>query len=257
MENNENIKIKDDAGDKKYFTVIPNFLTDILSGMELALYVQMKKYSGEKGIAYPSKITLTKRLDITKPTLNKYLDQLIAKGLISENGFVDVMTSGGKQQVQSYFVLDVWGMNLEYYNTHIKGVKKIYPLSKGGKNTAVKGVKNTAAKSNHLIKSNSIAETSSALPFSLIEERKKLEDSERRDLNIIALFMEYRVKSLTQNIKSRLQLTYFIKRHVRAAGQLAKAEYTDEQLTHAFDAVAVKYKDIDWTLETVGKELTK
>lgn len=95
--------------------------------------------------------------------------------------------------------------------------------------------------------------------FSFEEEIKKLEDSDRRDLNIIALFMEYKAKELKPKIKNSTQLSFFIKRYLKIAGQLMKADYSDEQLIDAFDSVKRKFKDsnIDWTLETIGKELTK
>lgn len=94
-------------------------------------------------------------------------------------------------------------------------------------------------------------------PFSFEEELKKMEDSETRHINIIALYMDYRRKTLKVNIQNTEQLSLFIKRHARSASQLAKAKYTDEQLVEAFDITKRKCADIDWTLETIVKHLTK
>lgn len=93
-----------------------------------------------------------------------------------------------------------------------------------------------------------IAEASSA-PFSLKEEIQKLEDNPRRDLNIIALYLEEKKPDL----KNKAQLQVAIKRHLRAAKSLVP--FTDNQI---IDAV-LKAKRIteDFTLETLVKVLTK
>lgn len=102
-----------------------------------------------------------------------------------------------------------------------------------------------------------IASAEPNAPFSYEEEKEKLEDNKSRHLNIIALFMEYRKKTLKVNIQNKEQLSLFIARHSRSASQLAKAKYTDDQLVEAFDITKKKCVDIDWTLETIVKHLTK
>ena len=87
-------------------------------------------------------------------------------------------------------------------------------------------------------------------PFSLKEEIKKLEDSARRDLNIIALYFDYRKPDL----QNRQQYEEALKRHLKPAGAL-KA-FTDNQILKAMDYAQKEYKDI-YTLETLIKILTK
>lgn len=88
--------------------------------------------------------------------------------------------------------------------------------------------------------------------FSLKEEINKLEDSPRRDLNIIAMFLLKK----RPNIKSKGQLSILIKRHLRAAKNLA--EFDDIQILEAVDLVnrAPIWSD-RWTIETLVKILTK
>lgn len=95
-----------------------------------------------------------------------------------------------------------------------------------------------------------IAETSSADKiFSLKEEIKKLEDSPRRDLNIIAMYLEER----KPDIRNKEQLSVAIKRHLRGAKQLVP--FTDNQI---LDALPKARKATDeFTLETLIKILTK
>ncbi len=86
--------------------------------------------------------------------------------------------------------------------------------------------------------------------FSLREEIKKLENSPRRDMNIIALYFEYRKPDL-QNYE---QYSLALKRHLKAAGQLVS--FNNNQIIKAIDYAKKKYEDI-YTLETLIKILTK
>mgnify|MGYP007031186994 CR=1 FL=1 len=98
------------------------------------------------------------------------------------------------------------------------------------------------------ISKDSIAETSSA-PFSFKEEIQKMEDSLRRDLNVIALYFSHR----KPDIKDKPQLSVAIKRHLRPAKDLAV--FTDNQILKGFELASKQTPE--WTLETVVKMLTK
>ena len=100
-----------------------------------------------------------------------------------------------------------------------------------------------------------IAQATPDAPFSLKDEIIKLEDNSRRALNIIALYASERQVSLKGKILNKAQMSEFIKRHLRVAGSLEK--YTDNQIVDSMEQVKRKYKDIDWTLDTCLKELTK
>ena len=89
-----------------------------------------------------------------------------------------------------------------------------------------------------------------ALPFSLEEEIRKMQLSERRDLRVIGWF----IKEKKIALKSKAQLSATIKRHLRAAKLLdpfdksqimGAAEHADRKIGNA------------WTLETLWKYLTK
>lgn len=86
--------------------------------------------------------------------------------------------------------------------------------------------------------------------LSLPEAIKKLEDSPRRDLNIIALFFEHRKPDLRTNQQFRIA----VKRHLRAASQLVS--FADEQILKALREAKREYGD-KYTLETLVKLLTK
>lgn len=86
-------------------------------------------------------------------------------------------------------------------------------------------------------------------PWSFEGSVKKLEDSPRRDLNIIAYYLDER----RPDIKNRDQMVVAVKRHLRAAKLLIS--FTDDQILLA----TKKAKDAtpEWTLETLVKYLTK
>ncbi len=87
-------------------------------------------------------------------------------------------------------------------------------------------------------------------PFSLKEEIQKLEDSTRRDLNIIALYLEHRKPDL----QTKEQYLVALRRHLKPAKELKP--FTDSQILKAVDYAKKEYKDI-WTIETLSKILTK
>lgn len=126
----------------------------------------------------------------------------------------------------------------------------------GGTSKLPRGVRQKSLHNNKVnTTTKDIIQAAPEAPFSLLEELKKLEEGERRDMNIIALFLEERILPLKSKILNKAQMSQFIKRHLVAAGKLKI--YTDNQIIEALEKVKMKYRDIDWTLDTVFKELTK
>ena len=87
-------------------------------------------------------------------------------------------------------------------------------------------------------------------PFSFKEEIKKLEDSPRRDLNIVALYLEHRKPDL----QTREQFHRAVQRHIKPASELKV--FSDDQILKALNYAKKEYKDI-YTLETLQKIITK
>jgi hypothetical protein len=99
-------------------------------------------------------------------------------------------------------------------------------------------------------KKSTIAETSSAeTPFSLQSAIQSLYDSPRRDLNVIALYLEER----KPNIESKEQLSTVIKRHLRPAQALSP--FSDDQILNAIPRA--KSMTSEWTIETLIKIVSK
>jgi hypothetical protein len=133
---NDHVLIEDGSGDKKYFTIIPNFIINHSTAIDQALYLNMKRYAGETGLCYASEKTLMKNMSIGRHALKKSVKYLIEHKWITLVGHQRVETQGGIQSVKAYKVNDIWKMNTEYY----KGVSKSSPPKQRGANPSTKGV---------------------------------------------------------------------------------------------------------------------
>lgn len=87
-------------------------------------------------------------------------------------------------------------------------------------------------------------------PFSLSGEIKKLEENPRREMNIIALYFDYRKPDL----QSYEQYEVALSRHLKPAKKLIP--FTDNQIIKAIEYAKREYEGI-YTLETLIKILTK
>lgn len=162
----EDFNLIDDTGDKKYFTMVPNFILDSVGGIGQALYLQLKRIAGERGKAYPSQAFLMKRLDITRNTLRNELKKLEEAKLILHDGFTEVMTVGGLQKIKTFKIVDVWVRNANFYVEAKGGQNTPTLFDKGGQNNAQGGSKNeggegenSASKKNHTKKNIELATT--------------------------------------------------------------------------------------------------
>ena len=156
------IKIQDESGDKKYFTIIPNYILNHSTANDQALYSQMKRYAGEGGECFASEIKLRKQLGIGRIGLKKSIQYLLDHKWISHKGIKQVMTRGGLQDINVYVVNDIWNKNNEYYKgmsetTYLKGVapddiplaRGVVETEGGGVQNNTKGVVETTTKKNH------------------------------------------------------------------------------------------------------------
>jgi hypothetical protein len=249
------IAIRNYSGDKKYFTIIPNSVVDTAGSLpELALYVIMKRHAGEDGEYYVSKKKLCKKLKISPQKLNQLISRLIDFGLIENTGNKQINTPGGFQYVRAYSVRDIWWCNNWEYDKR-RGVLDGTTLLEGGAKYTPRGVPNVSPKKkaavkkkNHILSQG--AEAPADAPFSLADELKKLENSNRRDWNVIGFILENR----KPEILTREQYMNWFMRYMKIAPKLK--HYTDAQLVKACDYAKKEYPEI-WTGETLLKILTK
>lgn len=119
----KNTYIQDESGDKKYFTVIPNYILNHSTLWDREVYIQMKRITGEGGTCWTSRKTLAKQCGISERRLDKSLGYLIEHNWIEYIGKKEVLTKGGIQPVNEYRVCDLWNKNNEFFQEkYRKGV---------------------------------------------------------------------------------------------------------------------------------------
>ncbi len=107
----EDMKIIDESQDRKYFTILPNFILNHSTANDQALYAQMKRAAGENGLCFMTQETFCKKLGIGKIKLQKALKYLLYHKWITFAG----TTPGKTKPINTYKVNDIWKLNTEYY----------------------------------------------------------------------------------------------------------------------------------------------
>jgi hypothetical protein len=139
------IHFQDNSGDKRYFTIIPNYIANHSTANDQALYFQMKRYAGESGECFASKAKLMKQLGIGRKALNKSIQYLKDHKWIALVGIKAIMTKGGIQNIDVYSINDIWSMNNNFYD----GGAKRTPPNPRGRPEVLKGGAERASKKNN------------------------------------------------------------------------------------------------------------
>lgn len=201
-----------------------------LKGNELLLYAIIYGFSQDgKNEYYGSLSYITKALGISKPTAISLIKKLIERSLITRTSQSHYITTGKETLL----------------------VKKLYPPSK---ETLPVASKETLPNNNNTNNNIYIAGQSPRKvdkPFNLEQTLENWCGSSRRSMQILGEFIKE--KKLKPDTKAKLDAIR--DRHIKIANKLAKAGWSDNEISIASDKAK---KAIDeWTLETVEKYLTK
>lgn len=159
------LDIIDESGDKKYFTIIPNYILNHSSANDQALYLQMKRLANDNEICYASEKYFMDKLNIGRQALKKSIQYLIDHKWISFTGYREAQTKGGKQRVKTYKIVDLWKINIGHYQ---KGVSEKTPLTKTegvsemtqrGVQNDTQGVSEMTSKKNVLLRTKNIKQS--------------------------------------------------------------------------------------------------
>src|SRR3990167_10204389 len=126
------MKITDESGDRKYFTVIPNYILNHSTLWDREVYIQMKRITGENGTCWASRKTLAKQCGMSIRRLDKSILYLIDHKWIEHIGKKEVLTRGGAQEINEYKIADLWKLNIEYYESLKGSAPETHPIAKGG-----------------------------------------------------------------------------------------------------------------------------
>lgn len=215
---------------------------------QVLLFIIRKTYGYNKKQDRISFTQFEKATGISRQTINKTIKNLVAKGMI----------------VKIY--LPEGNIGYTFIKDHEKWVVKTHLLVKGkwltSKDVLTKTSKDVLThKRKKETNTKDIAETSSATQvFSLEEKLLQMEKVPNSVLDIIASF----IREKPVSVENGKQLSAIITRYGRVAKSLSGA-YTNEQIFGAVKKIkndnAYRKKkgqqEVDFTLETIYKQLTK
>lgn len=104
-------QIIDESGDKKYFTIVPNYVVNHSTVWEQGVYLVMKRLAGEEGKCFASQKEIAARLQVSQPTVGRVIQKLVKRGWIRQEGFVP----GKTRPVKCWRIIDLWKKNIEFY----------------------------------------------------------------------------------------------------------------------------------------------
>ncbi len=153
-------KIKDESGDRKYFTQIPNMIVNHSTAYEQSLYLIMKRIAGEQGTCFASQNYLAEKMGVDKKTVAKNITKLLKRKWIAE--IAPIKVRGGS--VRQFVIVDLWKINLSEYEVVVKRtglkVEGLFPevdvkgTSGGGKRDTKKNKEEEYKKNGQFLKRN-------------------------------------------------------------------------------------------------------
>ncbi len=105
--------LKNESGDRKYFTQIPNMIVNHSTAYEQSLYLIMKRLAGEGGRCYASLNFLSENMRVDKKTVSKTISKLLIRKWITETEKTKVI--GGS--VRTFIIIDLWKLNMDNYES--------------------------------------------------------------------------------------------------------------------------------------------
>ena len=109
----KSFNFKNESGDKKYFTQIPNMIVNHSTAYEQSLYLIMKRLAGEGGQCFASMNFLAKKMGVDKKSVAKTITKLLARKWIVETEKTKVR--GGS--VRTFVIIDLWKLNMDNYES--------------------------------------------------------------------------------------------------------------------------------------------
>lgn len=250
---NDPFKIIDKSGDRKYFTIIPNYIVNHSTVYEQAIYLYMKRVAGETGTCWESPISIAKKLDISATTVRKYQKALVQRGWIEKVG-----VAGKTKPTIEYKIVDLWQLNAKYYAQKEKSSDGFSHRKDTGcvlKNQPVILEKTSADNKEESIKK--IDKENTASPSANADASMDLKEfvewcdkSEQRHIQIIGMWAD----TTEPNFTTKKQWEAFIKRNLRAAKNLEPFE--DARLKQGYKRMQEEVKKgwlNKYTLETLLK----
>ena len=104
--------IKDESQERKYFSIVPNYIINHSTLEERGFYLTLKRIAGEYSTVRYSARDLAKMCRISDDTVYRLLQSLIRRGWIKEAGKIPT----GHKPRQTYAIVNLWKKNIDFYD---------------------------------------------------------------------------------------------------------------------------------------------
>lgn len=108
----DTFQIIDESSDRKYFSMIPNFIVNHSTLEERGFYLTLKRIAGENGEVTMTARNLADACGVSKDKVYRLYKKLLKRGWIKEGRKIEANT----KPRQSYVIVDLWELNMKYYS---------------------------------------------------------------------------------------------------------------------------------------------
>ena len=232
-------KIIDESGDRKYFTIIPNYIVNHSTIYEQAIYLYMKRVAGENGTCWSSAQEIGEQLGCARNTVSKYRNKLVKRGWIKCIG-----KKGRTRPTDEYKIVDLWELNVNFY-------------AKKDSSTVEQSKKDSSTGEKIVQPVNKDSSTGGHAIYVEEEPIKKNQEEEPtiQPANAVGLLVTYFFELKGWTTKEVKQVIF--KRYVRPAKELLTlCDNSLEEAKLCLEKVGgwAKSRDLDWSIETVFKK---
>ncbi len=102
---------KDKSNDRKYFSIVPNFIVNHSTFEEQGFYLTLKRIAGEHGKIFYSPRKLAEMGGVGKDKVYQLIKSLLKRGWIKEAGVIPAKT----KPRMTYEIVDLWDKNNDFY----------------------------------------------------------------------------------------------------------------------------------------------
>lgn len=216
------------------------------------VYFVLCRHADKNQECFPSMESIAEKLGIGKRTVVRAINTLVDWNIIGRGD--RKRHKNGKWMHNTYHLLDKSVWKSKPSATVASGSQvpeNTQPSAKYDTSQVPhRHTKDTHKKDTHIRS----VETSSTQAFSLKKYIDACYQNKNRHVQLIGLYMDYKIGRLSKTIKTKEQASAAVRRHLKSAKELMA--WSDEQLNTAL-AELNKNADYDWTLESVYKHLTK
>lgn len=219
-----------------------------------SVYLWICSYADDDGLCFPSRTTLAKMAGCSVKSVDRALELLVEKKLLSKTTRKD-----REKNLTNLYQIEIlaWGG----VSQSLGGVSQSLGVASEGRTELYPVLTETTEgagyreDSDELEREEKISSRVIPSPYSIELTQQAWEDGE---LRLQVLNWYFNAADLWPRATNRFKLKAMMARHSNAAARIARAEWTPKELSQAKKKIDQNEKlQGEWTLETIEKYLTK